>query len=246
MIEVEKQKAALGANADTEVKPNIRFKNFNDLFSELTNNKNIVTLFPIVTCIITYDSSSVITVTKKNDRLYFVKMYSLQTYAQTFEEKYGNDRDSYIKLKEVEQNEAGTQFAIVYMDDGVFKIRTFCSKQRTEEEIIQNEVNLNELLGLNNFTMPIQNFPDPFITCCFTKDDNLLFINLFHNYSLTHIHFFFNVEKRQVMGLTKVVLDSNNKNFPYKCFYNSDSNEIYSFYRQCQSFTVPVLEIEHP
>lgn len=81
MMEVEKQKQALGANADTEVKPNIRFKNFNDIFTSLTKSKNVTTLFPIVQCMITYDSSHVVTVTKKNDRQYFVKMYSLETYA---------------------------------------------------------------------------------------------------------------------------------------------------------------------
>lgn len=38
--------------------------------------------------------------------------------------------------------------------------------------------------------------------------------------------------------------DSNDKNFPVKAFYNSEYNEIYSFYRQGQSFRVPVFEIE--
>ena len=44
MMTVEKQKEALGANADHDVKPNKRFKNFNDLFSGLTKSKNISTV----------------------------------------------------------------------------------------------------------------------------------------------------------------------------------------------------------
>ena len=64
MIEVEKQKIALGANSDTEIKPNKRFKNYNDIFSGLTKSKNVVTLYPIVSVIITYNSVSAITVTK--------------------------------------------------------------------------------------------------------------------------------------------------------------------------------------
>ena len=66
-----------------------------------------------------------VTVTKKTDREYFVKQYSLETYKMTFEEKIGGKKDSYIKLKEVEQNQKGDRYAICYMDDGVFKIRTF-------------------------------------------------------------------------------------------------------------------------
>lgn len=38
MMEVEAQKEALGANSDQDVKPNKRFKNFNDVFSGLTKS----------------------------------------------------------------------------------------------------------------------------------------------------------------------------------------------------------------
>ena len=84
------------------MKPNKRFKNFNDAFSGLTKSKNVVTAYPIVSCIITYNSKSAITVTCKSDREYIVNQYSLETYAKTFEEHFGGKDDSYIKLKEVE------------------------------------------------------------------------------------------------------------------------------------------------
>ena len=42
----------------------------------------------------------------------------------TFEECIGG-KDSYIKLKEVEQNSAGNEYAIIYNDDGVWYMRTF-------------------------------------------------------------------------------------------------------------------------
>ena len=41
MIEAEKQKKALGAKSDQDVKPNKRFKNFNDVFSGLTRSKQV-------------------------------------------------------------------------------------------------------------------------------------------------------------------------------------------------------------
>lgn len=79
-------------------------------------------MYPIVTMIITYDSSRAITVTKKDDHESFVKMYDLETYELTFEEKFAGD---YIKLKEVAQNSLGNGYAVVFMDDGIFKMRTF-------------------------------------------------------------------------------------------------------------------------
>jgi len=69
---------------------------------------------------------------------------------------------------------------IVYYDDGLFKFRNFGVTTRTEEEIEVNELNINKELTLNNHTMPISNFPEPFVTCCFTNDD-LAFISLFLN-----------------------------------------------------------------
>ena len=68
----------------------------------MTKSKNVTTMYPIVTCMITYDSKRAVTVTKKSDQEYWVKQYSLETYGLTFEEKVGGDPKQYIKLKEVE------------------------------------------------------------------------------------------------------------------------------------------------
>jgi len=59
-------------------------------------------MYPIVSMIITYDSSKAVTVTKRNDREYYIKQYDLESYDLTFEEKIGGGEDQYIKLKEVE------------------------------------------------------------------------------------------------------------------------------------------------
>jgi hypothetical protein len=222
MIEIEKQKAALGANADTEVKPNKRFKNFNDVFSGLTKSRNVITVYPIISMIITYTfPPSTITVIKKNDREYWIKQYSLETYKLSFEEKLGGKENSYIKFKEVEQSPSGDFYCAAYLDDGIFKIRTFGQTTRTQEEIDAEEFNVNEHLQIDNYTMPIQNFPDPFITCAVINKE-CIFVNFFHNATLTHHHFFYWPKKREITSHTTVKLDSNNKNFPYRCFYNPD------------------------
>lgn len=79
--------------------------------------------------------------------------------------------------------------------------------------------------------MPINNFPDPYITTCFVNDD-LLFVNLFYNNTLTHHHFFFNRITRELTQHHTIEIECNSKNFPFNCFYNVEFNEVYSFYRQ--------------
>ena len=97
-------------------------------------------------------------------------------------------------MKEIEQNEEGTIFAVPYLDDGEFRLRVFEIPEkenmdakteitRTKEEIEARELNINEALGLDNHTMPIDNFPDPFINCCFVDKSccKLIFVNLFYS-----------------------------------------------------------------
>ena len=56
------------------------------MFKNLTKEKKVATMYPIVTCMITYDSTRAITVTKKDDREFWVRMYDLETYEKTFNE----------------------------------------------------------------------------------------------------------------------------------------------------------------
>jgi len=151
-----------------------------------------------------------------------------------FEEKFAGN---YIKMKDVESNANSTKFAVVFNDDGVFKLRTFGKDTRNPEEIKQSEVDLNELIGIDDKTMAVSNFPDPFITCCFV-DDNTLFINLFYNFDCTHYHFYYNFEEGNIVNeVVKIPMGTSKKNFPYKCFFNDETNEVYSIYRQGQAIT---------
>lgn len=110
-------------------------------------------------------------------------------------------------------------------------MRNFETENRTQDQIQSNELDINELLGIDNWTMAVQGFPDPFIVSCFISD-TILFIALYYNYTDTHYHFMYNLLKRQVVGkIVDFKLDSNQKNFPYKSFYNDVLNEIYVFYR---------------
>lgn len=55
-----------------------------------------------------------------------------------------------------------------------------------------NEFNVNEALGIDSHTMPNPGFPDPYIVSTFI-DDKRLFVALFHNSSLTHYHFIYDI-----------------------------------------------------
>jgi len=87
----------------------------------------VVTQHPIVSLIISNDSSRAITIQRVDDQLSKIAMYSLDDYETTFEEDI---RGEYIKIKRVEQNRSGTTFACVYIDDGKFRMRIFGKEQR--------------------------------------------------------------------------------------------------------------------
>ena len=81
------------ASFDTPVKPNERFKNYRDCFNKLTVSENVATMYPIVSVAISFDSKVAITITKRNEREYWVKMYSLKEYNQVFGEMIGGGPD---------------------------------------------------------------------------------------------------------------------------------------------------------
>ena len=94
---------------------------------------NVSTMYPICDCIFSYDSTRAIVTMKKNDKEYFVKMYDLESYKLTFEEKVGGEYSDYIKMKVVEQNSIGNKYALVYFNDGKWLLRNFGKIKRTEE-----------------------------------------------------------------------------------------------------------------
>lgn len=75
-------------------------------------------------------------------------------------------------------------------------------------------------------------FDDPFINIEFVND-SLLFVNLFHNGSMVHYHFLYDIENKGVKDniiMKEELKNCSKKNFPQKCFYNDDREEFYAFY----------------
>ena len=175
---------------------NSNFQNHADLFNNLTNTQLVKTQYDLVSVIITFDSSRVVTCTKNEDTHSIIKQYDLKDNNKlTFEEHY---KGNYIKMKDVEQNSRGDYYCTVYMDDGRFRLRHFgkdsnqnvagCDPEIVEQSNVNIEgnyfdINLNPLLNLNDYTIPVAGFSDPYITACFIDDDRI-FANLLHNVEL--------------------------------------------------------------
>lgn len=227
-----------------QIEPNARFVRYKNAFTNLLKQICVVTQHPIISLTITKDSSRAITVERVNDYLSHICMYELNDYSLSFDEQIGGDPEQYIKVKRVEQNRAGTKFACAYLDDGKFRLRVFGTEKRDANQIRLSEVKINEMFGLNDYTMPNEAFSDPFITCCFIKEDQI-FVNFYHSHSMTHYHFIWDIKYKCVIGSRHFneegkrmadrpisqVLESNLKNFPMRCFYNNLKNRVYSFYR---------------
>jgi hypothetical protein len=89
LLDIEHQKMLIGANSDNDIKPNSKFKNFNDLLSNLTKTRNITTKYPIISVTISHDNMYAVTVTCKDETTFFIKIYSLNTYSIVFDEVIG-------------------------------------------------------------------------------------------------------------------------------------------------------------
>ena len=62
---------------------------------------------------------------------------------------------------------------MVFVDDGKFKLRVFGKLERSVDEVLREEFDINTAIGINDYTMPIQGFADPFATCSFINDDKI-------------------------------------------------------------------------
>ena len=82
---------------------------------------------------------------------------------------------------------------------------------------------------------------NPFINILFLTDTKL-FVNLFYNKKLTHYHFIYDLEKRDHQykdyEVFKYMMTGTSfENFPIKSIYNTETDEIYCFYRLGQIIT---------
>ena len=68
------------------------------------------------------------------------------------------------------------------MDDGKFFLRIFGFEQRSIDQIEREELNINDTFDIDDYSIAITDFPDPFITCTFISDSRV-YVNFFYTYS---------------------------------------------------------------
>ena len=81
------------------IQPNPRFIRYKNYFTNLMKQICVVTPHPIISLIISNDSTLAVTVQRVDDTLSKITMYSLDDYETCFEEEIKGD---YIKVKRVE------------------------------------------------------------------------------------------------------------------------------------------------
>ena len=71
------------------------------------------------------------------------------------------------------------------------------------------------------------------VTATFVKNDDL-FINVFHRETRMQYSFLYSVSNKEILSSVKSieVIGKNKLNFSLKSFYNPNTEEVYSFYRQ--------------
>ena len=200
----------------------------------MTQRQHIYTQYDIISVIISYDSKFAITVLYSSQKLYYIRLYSLESDETTEYQITGK----YLKTHYVSQASDGSIFLLPYLDNGTFRLLVFNS----EQEFIN--VNINEMLDIDNSTVPVNGIHDPIINACFI-DDSLIFVNLFHKTTTTNWHFIYNFREDKIIGNpVPTKMDCPSLNFPVSNFYDQHKNVVYCFYRHGESFTIPIDNIE--
>jgi len=107
------------------------------------------------------------------------------------------------------------------------------------------DFNVNEQFNIDNKTIGISGFFQPFCMTCF-MEDNDLFFSFFYNHTKTHSHFKYDyVQKKVTSKLSSREIEGcTTKNFPQKCFYSPINKQIDCLYRQGQSVIIKANDLD--
>jgi len=131
-------------------------------------------------------------------------------------------------------NKYSTLFFAPYLKDGQFKVIIF----DRDRELL--DLNLNELLDIEEYTRPNDNFPYPHMDGCFFKD-NTIFINLYR----TQVKKMVMIKLDPFSGeLKETPIEESfpdtqvaKRNFPLGTFYDELRGKVYMIFRQGQAYT---------
>jgi hypothetical protein len=184
-----------------------------------TNDLNVIHV------IITYDSKHAVCLCI-NERINRgqIQQYSLLDYSREHQIELQGD---HIVMNEIEQSDKGDVLCVPYQDNGHLMTVVFDNKGTK-----LSSLDLNELIGLDKQSKPIMGFFQPMVTACFVKDDDI-YISVFHRKLIKQYNFIYSYKEQQIVKevSTTDVNASTMLNFSIKSFYNTDLQEVYTFYR---------------
>lgn len=182
----------------------VRFKEYKNNFLDMTDRQKIFTHYDVISIIITHDSKQAITVLYQSDKLYYIRLYQLESDDMNEYKLMGK----HLKCYEVQQNSEGTIYMIPFLDAGVFRLMIF------DNNVVLSDIHINELLGIDSSTIAINGVHDPIINACFL-DNSTVFVNLFHKVTKVNWHFKYSFERQELIDdpvATKMTCTS--LNFP--------------------------------
>ena len=168
------------ASVETQIHGLKLFDKYGPLFADLTKRTFIDTHLDVISIVISYDSKFCVAIVNNKDEHFELQGISLLTFEPAWKIVY---KGTYIKMNLVEQNDAGTIFAVAYQDNGMFRVSVVTNKG---EEI--DNLDVNTLLALDDLSKPITGFWEPLITVAFIPGDNL-FISAYHRKQKKQFHF---------------------------------------------------------
>ena len=127
-------------------------------------------------------------IAKESEEKIVIVQYDLTNYLLVQEFEVAGE---FVKGNIIEQNDKGNIFSLMYIDNGNWHLLVF-----DFDKIIDN-FDINKNFSINNYTLPITGFNQPFATCCF-MDDFEIFVNFFHRPTKMHYHFTYNPKEKKV------------------------------------------------
>ena len=142
----------------------------------------------IVSLIINYPPTRIIALMQASNQLWKLSQYDLNSNKLITEHAI---EGTYILSQTIKQDTTGTRFGLTYLDDGEFHFM-MCD---LEDKLF--DFNINKHFGIDNETMPIKGFYNPFVLFCFIDNCTKAFITFFQRKNLTQYHFMFDIKAQK-------------------------------------------------
>lgn len=168
------------------------------MFRDLVDSRKIKTELECINCIITYDSKHTVVICgdAKHSKA-SISCYSLKAKGEdsVFTKNLEGD---WIVLNEIEQCNDGEILVVPYSDNGKMRVTILTN---TGEEIAL--LDINEICGIDEASIPVVGFMNPMITACFDANNDLI-VQAFHRFERKHYLFKYSWKDNEILVQPKI------------------------------------------